>query len=408
MSSQQLQRAIEQLRQAQRDMRQSTSSQSEADARRAAERLKEARDLLSGMRRQQAAGRVDDLARQAEAMAGRQQESNAKMRRAFGMPGQQQGQGATPQQAEEMAREKEQMANDYQRLESEMGSTIRDTLGTNRPLSSKLREALGQVQQNEINNRLRLSADYLRRGNGAAATMRDAVTTQALNNLRDQLREIQKSAGSGQSGTADKDRQALEQALAQTERLRKEMETGMRGQPQDRQPGRQGREKGPAQGRQPSGPQDRGEPGPQAGQQPGQSRNAQAGEAQPGQAGPRANGRQDGLQPNPGPAFGEAGDFVQNYRHTLSELENNPQIGKDLRETIRDMYRLDPRQASGNPELLNRIESQMLTGVEQIELQLRRLLDDQGGAVRSGSAEPVPQGYAGAVAEYFRRLSKEK
>jgi hypothetical protein len=92
----------------------------------------------------------------------------------------------------------------------------------------------------------------------------------------------------------------------------------------------------------------------------------------------------------------------------LRELENNPQIGKDLRDTIQNLYRLDPRLSPGNPELMNRIESQMLTGVEQIELQLRRQLDDQGGAVRSGSAEPVPQGYADAVAEYFRRLSKEK
>jgi hypothetical protein len=99
---------------------------------------------------------------------------------------------------------------------------------------------------------------------------------------------------------------------------------------------------------------------------------------------------------------------VQNYRRTLRELENNPQIGKDLRDTIHDLYRFDPRLAPGNPELMNRIESQMLTGVEQIELQLRRQLDDQGGVVRSGSAEPVPQGYADAVAEYFRRLSKEK
>ena len=109
-----------------------------------------------------------------------------------------------------------------------------------------------------------------------------------------------------------------------------------------------------------------------------------------------------------GPVSGDAGDFVQNYRRTLRDLESNPQIGKDLRDSIHDMYRLDPRLSPGNPELMNRIESQMLTGVEQIELQLRRQLDDQGGAVRSGSAEPVPQGYADAVAEYFRRLSKEK
>jgi hypothetical protein len=399
MSSQQLQRAIEQLRQAQQDMRQSTSTQSDADSRRAAERLKEARDLLAGMRQQQAAGSVDELARRAEELASRQQQSNARMRRAFGSPGQQQGQGVTPQQTEELAREKEQLANDYQRLESDMGSTARDTRASDRQLSGKLREALGQVQQNEVNNRLRLSADYLRTGKGAAATMRDATTTQALNNLRDQLREIQKSVGQGQQGAGDKDRQALAEALAQTERLRKEMERGMRAGVPSRD--RQGAVPQPGQ-------QDGREPGQQPGEQPGQSQSAQAGEGQPGQIGPRANGPQNGLLPSLGPVFGDAGDFLQNYRHTLRELENNPQIGKDLRDTIQNLYRLDPRQSPGNPELMNRIESQMLSGVEQIELQLRRQLDDQGGVVRSGSADPVPQGYADAVAEYFRRLSKEK
>jgi hypothetical protein len=115
------------------------------------------------------------------------------------------------------------------------------------------------------------------------------------------------------------------------------------------------------------------------------------------------------MMPSLGAGFGDSGDFVQNYRRTLRDLENNPQLGKDLRDSIRDLYRLDPHMVPGNPELMNRIEAQMLTGVEAIELRLRRQLDDQqGGAVRSGAAEPVPQGYADAVAEYFRRLSKEK
>lgn len=406
MSSQQLQRAIEQLRQAQQDMRQSTSSQSDAASRRAAERLQEARDLLSSLRQQQTARSVDDLARQADDIANRQQESNAKLRREFGVPGQPQGQGGTRQQTEELAREKEQLANDYQRLESEMGTVARDMQGTNRQLSSKLRDALGQVQQNEINNRLRWTTDHLRRGDGAVATMRDATTTQALNNLRDQLHEIQKQAGNGQQGAGDKDRQALEQALAETERLRKEMERGM----QSSRPGR--------------GTQSRDVPGrdvpdraegaprqaavPQPGQEPGESPAAQATEGQPGQIGPRANGPQSGLLPGAGPTSGDAGDFIRDYRSTLRDLENNPRIGKDLRDRIHEMYRLDPQLSPGNAHLMELIESQMLTGVEQIELQLRRQLDDQGGAVRSGSAEPVPQGYADAVAEYFRRLSKEK
>jgi hypothetical protein len=419
MSSQQLQRAIEQLRQAQQDMRQSTSTQNESDARRAAERLKEARDVLSGMQRQQTAGNLDDLARESESLASREQESNNKMRRAFGAPGQDQAQGASRQQAEELAREKEQIASDYQKLESDMGKAARDAQSANRQLSSKLRDALGQVQQNEINNRLRLSADWLRTGRGPQATMRDAVTTQALNSLRDQLHEIQKTAGEGQQGPGDKDKQALQQALADTERLRKEMEraiqSGRQGKPGSvtqagqqkgqAQPGQQQQgQSGDQPGRQPGQ-----QPGQQQAQQPGQSPTQQPGEGQPGgQLGPRANGPQYGLQPGGGPAFGDAGDFLSNYRHTLRELENNPQIGKDLRDTIRDLYRLDPRMSPGNPHLMELIQSQMLGGIEQLELQLRRQLDDQGAAVRSGSSEPVPQGYADAVAEYFRRLSKEK
>ena len=394
MSSQQLQHAIEQLRQAQNDMRQSTSTQSEADARRAAERLKDARDMLAGMRQQQTSANLDDLAREADDLARRQQESNNKMRKTFGAPGQE-GQGATPQQTESLAREKDQIANDYQHLESGIGKVVRDTLSSNRQLSNKLRDALGEVQQNELNNRLKWSADHMRRGDGEIATMRDAITTQALNKLRDQLQEIQKEAGNGQPGP-EKNRQALEQALSQAEQLRQQMERAMRSGPRGQQPGQQN-------GQQP------GQSGQQPGQQPGQQGNPGQG-GQPGQlgeSGPRANGPQGGLQGGSGPAWGDAGDMMHNYRYTLHELENNPEISKDLRDSIRDMYRLDP-QAAGNPELLHRIESQMLSGVEQIELELRRALDQQTGSVRSDPAEPVPPGYADAVADYFRRLSKEK
>jgi len=398
VSSQQLQRAIEQLSQAQRDMRQSASGQSEADARRAAERLQQARDMLKGMRQQQAAGNVDDLTRKTEEMAQRQQEFANKMRRAFGAGAQsgqnttpQQGQGATPQQAEEMAGEKEQMASDFQKLEAEMGKAVRDNAGTNRELSNKLREALGDLQQDELNNRMRWTADALRRGLGSYAVMRDAITTQALNKLRDDLHQIQKSLGDGRQaggGKDGKDRKALEQALAETERLRQQMEKGL-------QPG--------GKGLQPGGK------GQEAGLQPG-GNGQEAGDGERGistEPGSSAMNR-GGWRPSSGPAAGDTGVFVENYRETLRQLENNPQIGKDVRDMIRDMYRLDPRLFPGNPEMLNRIEGQMLSGVEQIELQLRRMLDDQqGGQVRSGPADTVPPGYADAVAEYFRRLSKE-
>jgi hypothetical protein len=383
-ATQSLQRAIEQLSQAQRDMRQSSSTQSQAEARRAAERLQAARDLLAGIRQQQTAGNVDDLARKADEMASRQQQFSNKLRRAFS--GQEQGQRANPQQAEDLASEKEKMATDYQGLEAEMGKAVRDTAGSNRQLSNKLRESLGQLQQNEISNRMRSTADYLRRGIGSSAVMREGITTQALNNLRDQLHEMQSSLANGQQGNGDKERQALEEALARTEQLRKEM---------SRQAQSQSGQSGQGQS------------------QPGQSQSGQSQQGQPQQGQPSERG---GVQGGGGPAWGDAGAFIQNYNSTLRDLtqlqrqlQDNPQLSRDIGDMVRDMQRVDPRLFPGSPELMNRIEAQTLAGVDQIELQLRRMLDDQeGGYVRSGSAEPVPPGYADAVAEYFRKLSKEK
>jgi hypothetical protein len=49
----------------------------------------------------------------------------------------------------------------------------------------------------------------------------------------------------------------------------------------------------------------------------------------------------------------------------------------------------------------------MLAMLEQLELQVRRQVEeDSGGQVRSIVADPVPEQYREAVAEYFRKLSQ--
>ena len=59
--------------------------------------------------------------------------------------------------------------------------------------------------------------------------------------------------------------------------------------------------------------------------------------------------------------------------------------------------------------VVEQLRTQVLSGLEQIELQIRRKLDDQNvGQVRSGAPNRVPPGYAESVAEYFRRLSQGK
>jgi hypothetical protein len=62
-----------------------------------------------------------------------------------------------------------------------------------------------------------------------------------------------------------------------------------------------------------------------------------------------------------------------------------------------------------NPqELSDRLSREILPEMERIELQVRRELGEGGSQVRNSASDPVPPGYADAVAEYFRRLSKGK
>jgi hypothetical protein len=80
-----------------------------------------------------------------------------------------------------------------------------------------------------------------------------------------------------------------------------------------------------------------------------------------------------------------------------------------MEDLIRQMQNLDPSRFRGNPELIERIRAQFLPALEQMELQLRRKVNDsQGEGVRATGSEAAPDGYAEAVAEYFRRLSRGK
>src|SRR2546430_14697473 len=111
------------------------------------------------------------------------------------------------------------------------------------------------MQQDEVTRNMSLSAEAIRRGYGSYAAMRGATTTQALNKLRDQLREAEGAAGKGKP--SDK---GIQQALEQAENLRRQMEQmtrGLRGdkgqQPGQGQPGQRGQ-----QGQQPG---QQGQPG---------------------------------------------------------------------------------------------------------------------------------------------------
>lgn len=126
-----------------------------------------------------------------------------------------------PEQAGRLADEKEQMLAELQRLERDMQNAARDLASTQRAASARVREALGEMQQDELALRLRAGAEYLRQGVLAPLATREGVITAGLDQLRDQL---QAARGMVDRGTPEQGQ--LEQGLAQIEQLRGQLRSG--------------------------------------------------------------------------------------------------------------------------------------------------------------------------------------
>jgi len=91
------------------------------------------------------------------------------------------------------------------------------------------------------------------------------------------------------------------------------------------------------------------------------------------------------------------------------EMRDQPDVERELQDALKELQKYDPAKLANDPLLQARIQNTVLPAIEQLELQLRRKLEgNNAGQVRSTAAENAPQGYADAVAEYFRRLSKVK
>jgi hypothetical protein len=125
-----------------------------------------------------------------------------------------------------------------------------------------------------------------------------------------------------------------------------------------------------------------------------------------------------GRMPQPGSGPSGLAGLEGAYREGMRDLNRmrqelggseNADVARDVQALLREMQQLDPARFKGNPELVEQLRTQLLANLEQMELQIRRKLDDRNtGQVRSTPARPVPQGYQESVADYFRRLSRGK
>lgn len=433
-------RALQRLQEAVREMQTAGapqnqgSAESQAEARHAAERLREAREMLAGERKQQGAEQMTDLARKSQQLAEEQQKFEKSLRQAYGFNGQQDQEKLTPQpgvsrqQLGQMAAEQQKLLDNLSDLEEQMQRAARDMASTQRSASNKLRDALGEMQQEELRLKMKWSLEVIKRGMGEYALTREMPVTQDLNQLRDRVREAQNALDRQQPGSPD-----IESALARAEHLREQLEQlkngAAGGKPQGNQAGQKG-EGQKSQGQKGQGKPGEGERGQgQSGQAPGQGQPGQgseSGEVASGTNGAQGGGSSEAFQGGGRVGSGGGGPGIDpmNAQRTFREgirdltqldqlLRGNREIPRDVsrgvQDLIREMQQLDPRALASQPERLDQLIGQLIGGVEQIELELRRLTDDQQtGSVRSGASQPVPPGYADAVAEYFKRLASQK
>jgi len=308
------------------------AQQSAAETKQAADRLRDATDLLGGAQKQQASTKLDQLGRDTDRLS-KEEAAQADRVRKLAAAGEamqaKSAAGNSPSAADVAAAEKEreslandrqQMSSDLEKLQRSMQDTARELAPTQPGAASSLRDALSGMDQTDLTNLVQRTADWLRSGINPNSNGTETEIATGLKKLDDQVRKAAQAAGSGQNARGQ-DNGSQTAALDHVDRLRSQIESltggrngqrpGQTGQPgqngQQRQNGQQGRAGQQGQGQ----PGQRGQPGQQGQGQQGQGQRGQGQQGQ-GQQGQRQNGEsQQGGQNGQGGQPGQGNQIAQ-------------------------------------------------------------------------------------------------
>jgi hypothetical protein len=259
------------------------------------------------------------------------------------------------QQEKSIAGQKENLARQLDQLERQIQEQAQAVAGSQPDASSKLRSALSDAQQKELALRMKKSAEWIRDGYGSRTLGQEDSVTEAAEQLSEQLRDAQQALNAANQGGQNGQSDAAARALSQLRALREQLE-------------RSGRQQ--------------------------QGQNAENGGSAP--------------VGGPGPAIG--GDYagVPDAIRQLSGLRQ--QLGtrdRQLRDDIDGtLWSLNRLYGARSGLLESRISHEVLPSLERLEVELTRRLGTDGENARTAANESAPEKYRGAVAEYFKRLSR--
>ena len=183
--------------------------------------MKEATDLLGSMRQQQSANKVDSLADEASRLAQEERDQagqhSASLRTGHGIA------WSERRTRKKLADDREKLANDLGGLEKNLQDTARELATNNQSAAStKLREALGDMQQSDLRARIQRGADWMRRGIDPNANGMEPEIAAGMQRLEKELHDAQQAMGAAPQQGNDS-QQGIETALNRVERLRNQL-----------------------------------------------------------------------------------------------------------------------------------------------------------------------------------------
>ncbi len=373
---QRIEQALKRLQQATDAMKRNSKPQQAAD------QLRQASNLLAGTQQQLASGRVGSLAREAGRLT---QEQHAQADRINKFAGQQADPSATNLDAmlarlherDRLAQERQRFSNDLSNLQRNLRDAARAMASSQPGVAQELRDALTEMDESDLDNRVQRTADWLRRGINPNSNGTESEIAQGLEKLNQQLQQAQKKVDQGEPGQRGMEQGGEAAALDQVERLRKQLEAvassrdGQRG-------GQQGQSGDVSYG----------------GGNTGNNRYGQ-----PGQWSAPTD-----VSDNPADTKRTYWQSMRALNHLRQMVRNDPEAAKQVAELARQMQQLDPSRFPGNPAMVEQMHREVLSSVDRLELQLQR--DAASIQARTGKSYAVPSGYQESVAEYYKRLSK--
>ena len=444
---QHVEEALRRLNQATGMMNRNGSQQQSAEDERAvAERLREAQDLLAGSQQQMAGNKVDSMAHEAGELSQEERSQAARIDKLV-QDAQQMSSSSDAsspdldklhslmQERDALASERQQLSDELSKLQANMRNAARG-LAANQPETAKrLRDALTEMDDTDLDNHVQRTADWLRSGINPNSNGTENEIAHGLSKLSQQLQQAQTTMaqekpgggkGQGRLGQGDPS-----EALDKVERLRSELEAtagtqgGRGGQARQNGTGAGGQQYSDGQlsrnGRAGGGQQQAGGNGDASGQ--GADRNGFGGDTRAGGGGdgavwgnfdtgnntPHARGQQ---QAAPRDAAGNPADTERSIGQEMRQLQqlrqmigNDPQAAKEIEALTRQMQNLDPSRFPGNPAMVEQMHREVLSSVDRLELELQRANAETDA--RTGKPDTVPAGYQEQVADYYRRLSKK-